>query len=76
MKTGKRMGKASERKEGRSQRSPSCGTFDSDGKEEKRSRKVQRIRKADGSERVNIKMFLRIPCRQPVTKTDGFWVIV
>ncbi len=62
-------------KEGRSQRSPSCGGS-SDGKEEKRSRKVQRIRKADGSERVNIKMFLRIPCRQPVTKTDGFWVIV
>ena len=54
---------------------PSCGGS-SDGKEEKRSRKVQRIRKADGSERVNIKMFLRIPCRQPVTKTDGFWVIV
>ena len=45
-------------------------------KKKKRSRKVQRIRKADGSERVNIKMFLRIPCRQPVTKTDGFWVIV
>ncbi len=45
-------------------------------KKKKRSRKVQRIRKADGSERVSIKMFLRIPCRQPVTKTDGFWVIV
>lgn len=45
-------------------------------KKKKRSRKVQRIRKADGSERVNIKMFLRIPCRQPLTKTDGFWVIV
>ena len=54
---------------------PSCGGS-SDEKEEKRSRKVQRIRKADGSERVSIKMFLRIPCRQPVTKTDGFWVIV
>ena len=45
-------------------------------KKKKRSRKVQRIRKADGSERVSIKMFLRIPCRQPVTKTDGFWVTV
>ena len=44
-------------------------------KKKKRSRKVQRIRKADGSERVSIKMFLRIPCRQPVTKTDGFWVM-
>ena len=36
MKTGKRMGKkASERKEGRSQRSPSCGGS-SDGKKKKR----------------------------------------
>ncbi len=64
MKTGKRMGKKplKEKKE--------------DPKDQKRSRKVQRIRKADGSERVNIKMFLRMPCRQLVTKTDGFWVIV
>ena len=54
---------------------PSCGGS-SDGKRRKNgTRKVQRIRKADGSERVSIKMFLRIPCRQPVTKTDGFWVM-
>ena len=68
------MGKASERKKEDPKDPPSCGGS-SDGKKKKRSGKVQRIRKADGSERVNIKMFLRIPCRQPVTKTDGFWVM-
>lgn len=68
-------GKKPLKKEGRSQDPPPVVAALME-KKKKRSRKVQRIRKADGSERVSIKMFLRIPCRQPVTKTDGFWVIV
>ena len=46
-------------KRGRSQRSPSCGGG-SHGKEDGK-RKVRRIRKADGSEEVNVK-YVASPC--------------
>ncbi len=40
------------------------------------SRKVLLILKADGSERVNIKMYLPMRYKLPVIRTAGFWALV
>lgn len=53
---------------------PSCGGS-SDGKEEKTVKESTTDPESGWFRKGEHKNVLRIPCRQPVTKTDGFWVM-